>query len=71
VQLSFPGRDAISLESLAARLQGVGDVTRNKFLLRLRVDQYLITVFPDGRAIIGGTEDIAEARTVYARYVGN
>ena len=71
VQLSFPGREAISLESLAQRLEGVGQVTRNKFLLRLPVDEYLITVFPDGRAIIGGTEDIAEARTVYARYVGN
>lgn len=71
VQLSFPGREAISLESLDRRLQGVGKVTRNRFLLRLEVDQYLITVFPDGRAIIGGTEDIAEARTVYARYVGN
>ena len=27
-------------------------------------------VFPDGRAIIGGTDDIAVARTVYARYIG-
>lgn len=71
VQLSFPGREAISLESLAARLAGIGQVTRNKFLLRLNVDQFLITVFPDGRAIIGGTEDIAEARTVYARYIGS
>jgi molybdopterin/thiamine biosynthesis adenylyltransferase len=71
VQLSFPGRDALSLESLAERLAGVGEVTRNKFLLRLAVEKYLVTVFPDGRAIIGGTEDIAEARSVYARYVGN
>ena len=31
----------------------------------------MLTIFPDGRAIIGGTDDIAEARTVYARYVGN
>lgn len=71
VQLSFPGREPISLESLAQRLQGVGQVTRNKFLLRLSVDKFLLTVFPDGRAIIGGTEDIAEARTVYAKYIGN
>jgi adenylyltransferase/sulfurtransferase len=71
VQLSFPGRETISLEALAGRLEGVGQVTRNKFLLRVAVDKYLITVFPDGRAIIGGTEEIAEARSVYARYVGN
>ena len=40
-------------------------------MLRLVVEDYQITVFPDGRAIIGGTEEIAEARTVYARYIGS
>jgi adenylyltransferase/sulfurtransferase len=29
-----------------------------------------LTVFPDGRAIIKGTDDLARARTLYARYVG-
>jgi adenylyltransferase/sulfurtransferase len=71
VQLSFPDRQALSLESLSSKLEGVGEVKQNRFLLRLAVDNYLITVFPDGRAIIGGTEDIAEAKTVYAKYVGN
>jgi adenylyltransferase/sulfurtransferase len=49
----------------------MGEVSGNRFLLRLTVDEYLITVFPDGRAIIGGTEDITEAKTVYAKYIGN
>lgn len=71
VQLSFPDRQSVSLDSLRARLDGVGKVTSNRFLLRLAVDQYLITVFPDGRAIVGGTEDIAEAKTVYAKYIGS
>jgi adenylyltransferase/sulfurtransferase len=71
VQLTFPERQtAFSLETLAEQLAGVGKVTRNPFLLRLTVDQYVLTVFADGRAIINGTEDIAEARTVYAKYVG-
>lgn len=71
VQLSFPDRErALSLPSLARTLEGVGQVTLNPFLLRLAVDRYLVTVFPDGRAIINGTEDIAEARSVYAKYVG-
>jgi adenylyltransferase/sulfurtransferase len=70
VQLSYPDRAAISLETLAKNLAGVGRVTHNQFLLRLEVDQYLITVFPDGRAIIGGTDDIAEARTIHAKYIG-
>ena len=70
VQLSHHGA-AISLEQLARQLAGVGQVTRNPFLLRLKVDAYEVTVFADGRAIVGGTSDVATARTVYAKYVGN
>ena len=70
VQLSFPD-SSVSLERLEQELQGVGSVTRNQFLLRLDVEQYEVTVFPDGRAIIGGTDNVAEAKTVYAKYVGN
>lgn len=71
VQLSFPGREPISLEALADKLAVVGTVTRNRFLIRAAIEPYLITVFADGRAVIGGTEEIAEARTVYAKYIGN
>ncbi len=71
VQLSFPDRQQVSLDALAEQLAGVGTVTRNTFLLRVAVDKYEITVFPDGRAIIGGTDDVAEARNAYAKYVGN
>jgi molybdopterin-synthase adenylyltransferase len=70
VQLTHVGQ-AINLTDLAQRLEGVGELNRNPFLLRLRVDDYEITVFPDGRAIIGGTDDIPTAKTVYAKYVGN
>jgi molybdopterin-synthase adenylyltransferase len=71
VQLSPPDRGGMSLEALARKLAGVGKVTHNKYLLRVAVDGYVLTVFPDGRAIIGGTDDIAAARTVHAKYVGN
>jgi len=70
VQLTQPGR-AMPLDDLARRLAGVGQVTQNPFLLRLRVDTYELTLFPDGRAIVQGTDDPAVARTVYAKYVGN
>ncbi|HUY77341.1 MAG TPA: ThiF family adenylyltransferase [Ktedonobacterales bacterium] len=62
--------DTLDLAALAARLSPIGEVASNGFLLRLRVDGYEVTVFPDARAIIKGTDDPATARTVYARYVG-
>lgn len=71
VQLSSPDNAAISLENLESKLQPLGKVSRNPFLLRFEVDDYRLTIFPDGRAIIGGTEEIAEAKTVYAKYIGN
>jgi adenylyltransferase/sulfurtransferase len=71
VQLSFPGRSAVPLDQLESKLAAVGQVTRNKYLVRAAIGSYNLTVFPDGRAVIGGTEDIAEARSVYAKYVGN
>jgi molybdopterin-synthase adenylyltransferase len=45
-------------------------LVQNPFLLQLVVDGYELTVFADGRAIVGGTSDPAQARTIYARYVG-
>lgn len=71
VQLSFPGHEPLELDSLARKLAPLGRVTSNRYLLRLAVDKYLFTIFPDGRAIIGGTDDLAEAKSAYARYVGN
>jgi adenylyltransferase/sulfurtransferase len=72
VQLSFPDRpQQLSLDALGQKLHGIGQVMRNPFLLRLAVEGYVLTVFPDGRAIINGTEDIALARTIYAKYIGN
>jgi len=70
VQLTHTGV-ALSLDDLARRLEGIGPLTRNQFLLRLKVAPYELTLFPDGRAIISGTDDIPTAKTVYAKYVGN
>ena len=71
VQVSFPGRDQISLAQLAGRLESLGRVEANEFLLRFHVDQYVLTVFPDGRAIISGTEDLSLARKLYTQYLGS
>ncbi len=69
-----PARPAsLALDQIAARLRGSGeaaDITVNAYLLRGKLAGREIVLFPDGRAIIQGTEDPAEARSLYARYVG-
>jgi molybdopterin/thiamine biosynthesis adenylyltransferase len=62
--------DRLDLAALAERLSPVGQVAHNEFLLRFFVDGYELTVFPDARAIIKGTDDEQVARSVYARYIG-
>jgi molybdopterin-synthase adenylyltransferase len=70
VQLSAASGTSASFDQIAARLDGVGTVQRNSFLLRLTVDSYMLTVFPDGRTIVGGTNDVGTARSLHARYIG-
>lgn len=70
VQLSSTTEEMVSLEQLAGKLRPLGKVTLNPYLLRFAVDAYQLTVFPDGRAIVSGTDDIAMAKTLYARYIG-
>jgi adenylyltransferase/sulfurtransferase len=42
----------------------------NEYLVRFSADGKEITIFSDGRAIVNGTDDVAEARSIYARFVG-
>lgn len=71
VQIAPESGNTVDLPALAERLSDVGQVTTNPFLLRLSVDDYLLTVFADGRTIVGGTDDPAVARTVLAKYIGS
>ncbi|NOY28898.1 MAG: thiazole biosynthesis adenylyltransferase ThiF [Planctomycetes bacterium] len=71
VQISPTSAERVNLPSLAEKLRHTGPVTANDFLVRLEVEDYLLTVFADGRTIVGGTDDPAVARTVHAKYVGN
>lgn len=72
VQVSPGARGTLDLPQLAGKLAGSGAVTSNPFLVRLSLPEGTeLTVFRDGRAIIKGTEDVAAARALYARYVGH
>ncbi|QEG34836.1 ThiF family adenylyltransferase [Bythopirellula goksoeyrii] len=71
VQISPAAGESVNMAVLAERLSSLGQVTSNPYLLRVTIGQYLLTVFADGRTIVGGTDDPAVARTVHAKYVGN
>jgi molybdopterin/thiamine biosynthesis adenylyltransferase len=70
VQLAPSSTDGVSLPDLRKKLEPLGAVSGNEFLLRFGAGNYRITVFADGRTIIGGTDDPAVARVVHARYIG-
>jgi adenylyltransferase/sulfurtransferase len=71
VQVSPRPRRDLDLAALASRLADAGQVAVNDYLLRLAVEGKEITVFADGRAIVKGVDDPAQARTLYARFVGS
>jgi adenylyltransferase/sulfurtransferase len=83
--VSLCGRNAVQLTrrqegaspdfaEIAGRLQGHGRVKANDFMLRADVTHndkpYELTVFPNGRAIVKGTDDAKVARSIYAKFVG-
>ena len=77
------GRDAVQvraargarldLPALAARLRPLGEVRSNEYLVRFDIDKggRELAVFADGRAIVKGVSDTAQARALYAKYVGS
>ena len=70
VQVRPSKSQTMELDAVAERLRGLGEVKVNEHLLRVKLAAHEIVLFKDGRAIVHGTEDPAEARSLYARYVG-
>ncbi len=70
VQVQGAGRPP-ALERVAAGLEGLADDVRVAgSILRFDVDALRVTLFPDGRALVQGTDDPDRARAAYDRYVG-
>jgi adenylyltransferase/sulfurtransferase len=61
----------VDFDEMSARLQPLGAVRHNEFVLKFWREPYEMTLFPDGRAIIKGTTDTAIARSLYARFIGS
>lgn len=71
VQVRGSGAGA-DLDALAAKLDGlVRDLRRVGPLLRFAVDDVRLTLFPDGRTLVEGTEDVQRALALVDRYVGS
>jgi len=80
ITASLCGRDAISLDpgakkpvemdALGERLKRIGKVRTAGSVLLFETEGVALTVFPDGRALIRGTEDPDRAKALYAKYVG-
>lgn len=64
-------RKSFDLKEWAEKLKKVTNVELTPFLLRVHTDEDLrLVLFPDGRTLVQGTEDITTARTIYAKYIG-
>ena len=70
VQVMCRNISNIDLVQLAKRLTSISDVSSNEFMLRFKVKDNEFTVFPDGRAIITGTNDLSTAKSLYSKYLG-
>ena len=71
VQISPTDSVHIDLDALRRKLESSGDVKANDYLVRFRTGEYELTIFQDARSIIRGTDDIATARSLYSKYIGN
>jgi adenylyltransferase/sulfurtransferase len=71
VQVHRPGGAAVDFRAIAERLAPLGPVSYNEFLLKANVEDFEIALFRDGRGIIRGTQDVEEARRVYAKFIGS
>ncbi len=70
VQVLNAATGKLSFPELAQRLEHLGPVSYNSFMLHFEANGHEIVVFADGRAIIKGTSDETLARGLYSQYVG-
>jgi len=64
------GKRKIEMEEIKRKIEGVGEVRQLGKVLSLKVESWEITLFPDGGAIIKGTDSVEVAKSVYAKYIG-
>lgn len=72
VQIRPSTRREVNLAQVAVSLRELneGPVESNPFLVSLTLRDKRMVIFKDGRAMIHGTKDTAEAKRIYHRYFG-
>ena len=71
VQIRPPKQEEIDLGALSSQLKSLGyHVNGNPYLLSVEMASQRLVIFNDGRALIHGTKDIAQAKTLYHRLLG-
>ncbi len=70
VMVLAPKGTRLDLAAVEARLRQAGEVYRNPYIIQAQLEGHSVTIYEDGRAMIKGTNDVARARVIYARYLG-
>ena len=65
----LPSRGPVSVARLAEAWRELGEVVANEWLTSLTVGGHEIIVFQDGRCLVKGASDVAEAQELAARHV--
>lgn len=69
-QLKIPMK-SVDFNNLAKKLQRVGHVIYNPYILYFKVDQKTLALFKtEGRVIVKGVKDEKEAKSLCSRYIG-
>jgi adenylyltransferase/sulfurtransferase len=70
VQVLPVRKGKIELNELAGKLSDLGSVVDRKYYLEFDDGSLVLSIFPDGRCLVKGTEDPARARAAVSRYLG-
>lgn len=69
IQVMPVGQDIPPLERLAEQLQANAGIEMDGSVLKIKTGNYVMHIFEGGRTIIRGTEDEAEAKELFFKYV--
>ncbi|MDT8861729.1 ThiF family adenylyltransferase [Alkalihalobacillus sp. MEB130] len=64
-------KEEFDLNVWAKKLESISEIKLTPFLLRVHLHEgEKLVLFPDGRVLVQGTEDISRAKTLYSKYIG-